>query len=150
MEGEARTQPRLTTRVVYLDLPDMIELETRVEMADWQGVARAYASPNAIRQAANSLQKWCCQPKGVCKVEAGADTGIGWLQLRFYPVDSAGHLVCHINLASGGSTDGRPEELRRLSLEMHTEAGLIDRYARHLEQITESLGAEAVLLGIAG
>ncbi|MFI5380889.1 MAG: hypothetical protein ACHRHE_16445 [Tepidisphaerales bacterium] len=125
----------------------MVELETRIAVGDWQGVARAYASPDAVRQAAKLLQRWSRQPEGQVEFEAGADTGIGWLRLRFYPADHAGHLVCHVQLATGGPTGGRPSEAR-LSLAMRTEPGLVERFARRLKAIVAIVGEEAALLGV--
>jgi hypothetical protein len=39
----------LQLRVVYEDLPDMIELEARVRYGEWSALSRAYASPDFLR-----------------------------------------------------------------------------------------------------
>ena len=147
MEDDLPIQPSLTTRIAWLDPPDMVELETRVIAGNWRGVARAYTSPDKLRRAAKSVQEWCHQPEGQAEINAGTDNGTGWMRLRFYPVDLAGHVVCHVDLAAE-EIGRRPDSVRRLSLEMRSEVGLIERYARHLETIAESLGEEAVLLGL--
>lgn len=141
------TQPKLTMRIVYEDLPSMVEIETRVEVGEWTGVARAYASPDSIREEARALMAWCNHPDGTMQLVAGADTGIGWAKLRFYTVDWAGHVMCHVQLATQG-IDRRAEEIARMSVEMPTEPGLVERFAAHLETIIETVGEEAVLLGV--
>ena len=148
MADELPTQSKLTTRIVYLDLPGMIEVETRVVVGDWRGVARVYASPSSLEESARSLEMWSRQPKGRAELEAGADNGIGWMRLQFYPVDLAGHLVCHVQLTKRSRTLAPSEELHRLSLEFRTEPALVERYARRLEAITHTLGEDAVLLGV--
>lgn len=150
MNGSPPTQPKLTMRIVYEDLPDMVEIETRVEVGAWAGVARAYASPQGMREEARTLKAWCAHPAGTVQLEAGADTGIGWIRLRFYAVDLVGHLMCHIQMATSGSFGGRAEQVARLSLEMPTEPGLVETFAGYLEAIVETVGEEAVLLGVLG
>ena len=148
MTSERPTHPRLTTRIVYEDLPDLVEIETHVWASNWQGVARAYASPQSLHHEAKALEQWCRKPEGEAVLEAGADTGIGWVRLRFYPIDMAGHLVCHVQLATAGSMGGRPEEVWRMSLEIRTEPGLVERYARQLAGIVDSVGEEVLLQGV--
>jgi hypothetical protein len=77
-------------------------------------------------------------------LDAGADTGIGWFQLRCYAVDRAGHLVCHVNLATRAIGD-RPEGVWRLSLEIPTEMTSVERFARQLIAVAETLTGEAAL-----
>jgi hypothetical protein len=89
---------------------------------------------------------WTACARDEFTLDAGADTGIGWIQLRWYPVDRAGHLACHVKLATG-AIGGRPEEVRRLSLEMPTEMASVERFARQLIALAETLAGEAVMLG---
>ncbi len=140
--------PFAAIRVVYEDLPDLIEIETRVAIEDWSGVATAYMSPDALRCRARALMAWCNEASREITIEAGADTGIGWTVLRFYPVDKSGHTVCHIRLATRrAATNARPEETWRLSVEMPTDPGQIERFARRLLSLSETLDEEAVLQG---
>lgn len=148
MEQDESQSPSIAIRVVYQDLPDVIQLETRVFAYGWSGVARAYTSPDTLREQADGLAKWSHRPDGELTIEAGADTGIGWLLLRFYPVDMARHPVCHVRLATDSPTEGRPEQVGRLSLEIPTEPGLIERFARELAALAQTLQGEAVLRGV--
>ena len=132
-------------RTIYEDLPDMVEIETRVVAGDWSGTACAYASPDVLKQKAQRLADWAKHPQDDCVLEAGADTGIGWLRLRFYVIDSAGHVVCHVQMSERDWVSGRLEGVRRLSLEIPTEPGLIERFAQELPSIVHTIGAEAVL-----
>ena len=146
--GDSVGSPRLAIRVVYHDLPDLIEIEARVTVGEWCGVARSYTGPENMRKNADALAEWTKRPRSEFTFESGADTGIGWLSLRFYPIDQAGHLVCHVRLATDGSGYTRPEAVRRLALEIATEPGLVEHFARHLASLAETLEGEAVLIGI--
>jgi hypothetical protein len=139
--------PSLTVRPVYEDPPDLIEVEAQVVSGYWSGTARAYASPASLLESARGLLAWTECPSGEFALEAGADTGIGWLCLRWYPVDRAGHLACHVKLATP-AVGRRPEEVWRLTLEMPTETGLVERFARHLVSLAETFNGEAVLEGV--
>ena len=138
--------PSVTLRVVYEDLPDLIEIEARVLSGDWSGISGAYTSPSSLVEEAQGLLTWTERPREAFTLEAGADTGIGWFQLHCYPVDRAGHLACHVNLATR-AISGRPEGVWRLSLEILTETASVERFARQLIGIAETLTGEAVLAG---
>jgi hypothetical protein len=140
--------PNISIRVVWVDLPDLVELETRVTYGTWSGVARAYTVPDILRDAACKLAEWSRRPTIEFTLEAGADTGIGWLCLRWHPIDRAFHIVCHVQMATSRVTSARPQSVWRLSLEIRTEAGLVERFARHLASVAETLNGEAVLEGV--
>jgi len=151
MDTSDTYSPSLSVAVVYSDPPDLIELETRVATRQWGGSARAYDSPDSFRRQALTLESWCRHLKGEAVVEAGADTGIGWSRLRFYRTDNAGHVVCHVTLATGGlPSNYRRTEVWRLSLEFQTEAGLVEQFARSLRLKINSLNVPAVLKGVIG
>jgi hypothetical protein len=147
MEQREVYSQSISIRVVYQDLPDLIELETFVEARHWRGRGMAYASPVALCDDAAALAAWAREPVNEFKIETGADTGIGWLVLRFYTIDMAGHVSCQVTLATSGFT-GRPEDASRLTLSMPTEPGLIERFARHLEWLCTTFEGEAVLEGL--
>ncbi|MBW3542614.1 MAG: hypothetical protein KY476_20315 [Planctomycetes bacterium] len=142
-------RPSLSVHVVYDDHPDLIEIETRVGVGHWSEVASAYTSPDLLRDQAHRLLAWSRHPQGEVVVEAGANTGIGWIVLRFGTIDMAGHVVCHVELATGArNPHSRPEVPWRLSIEFPTEPALIERFARHLAALAESLTGVAVLEGV--
>jgi hypothetical protein len=54
--------PAVTVRVVYQDLPDLIEIEARVVSVDWSGITCAYTSPSALVEGARGLLVWSERP----------------------------------------------------------------------------------------
>jgi hypothetical protein len=146
MANEEPRLPSVTVRVVYEDLPDLIEIEARVLSGDWSGITCAYTSPSSLVEKARGLLAWTDRPKEEFTLDAGADTGIGWFRLRCYAVDRAGHLVCHVNLATNAIGD-RPQGVWRLSLEIPTEMASVERFARQLLAVAETLTGEAALAG---
>jgi hypothetical protein len=146
MDDDEPRSPSLTIRVVYDDLPDLIQIEARVVSGDWSGITWAYTGPSSLAEESRGLLAWTECLRGEFTLNAGADTGIGWLQLRWYPVDRAGHLACHVHLARQATRD-RSESAWRLSLEMPTEPASVERFARRLIAVAETLTGEAVLAG---
>ena len=143
MTGDASRLTGLNLRIVYEDLPDLIEIEVRVLSGDWSGVARAYTGPSSLAEEARSLLAWSRRPVGEFALDAGADTGIGWVHLRWYAVDLAGHLACHVQLATSKAMD-RPESAR-LALEFPVEPYALEQFAHQIIAIVETLAGEAVL-----
>ena len=148
MQSDERISPCVALRIVYEDLPDLIQIEARVVHGDWRGTVRAYASPDGLREDARHIGSWSRNPNKDCVLEAGEDNGIGWLQLRFYSVDLAGHLCCHVQLSESRPAHCRTQEIWRLSIEMCTEPGLIERFASELCAIIPTVGKEAILVGV--
>jgi len=144
---ESRTEPGLTIRIVYVDLPDLIEFEGQVMSGGWGGVASAYVSPAVFAAAVDRAIEWTHRPEGTCVLDAG-DEATGLLRLRFYTIDLAGHVVCQIQLATNEATKHRGKSVRRLSIEMPTEIGLIEQFARNLRSVVAQLEGEAVLQGL--
>jgi hypothetical protein len=140
----------LELRLVYEDLPDMIELETRVRYGDWSARSCAYTSPGFLSTDAKRLIEWSKKPEGHLRIVGGADTGIGWLVLDFYLIDSAGHARCAVTLATGRtSRDARPAETWRFSIEMRTELGSIEQFARECLSLGLDRSGVARLQGLA-
>jgi hypothetical protein len=139
----------LELRVVWEDLPDMIELETRVRAGEWSARSRAYASPDFLVADAERLIAWARNPIGRIRLEAGADTGIGWLVLDFYTVNAAGHTRCAVTLATGRTRrDARPAETWRFAVELQTEPGLIERFGRECLSLSQDYSGPARLSGL--
>jgi len=140
--------PTISVSVIYEDAPDLIEIEARANSFSWNGVARAFAATEMCHQQAVSLENWSKNPREEAKIEAGADTGVGWVVLRFAPTDVPGKLLCRVTLATGGVTsDQRPEEVWRLSLEVPTETRLVEKFAQDLQAAIRNPGTTAVLQG---
>lgn len=136
----------LELRVVYEDLPDLIEVETRVRAGDWSARSLAYCSPGFLTEDANRLIAWSRNPQGNLRLEAGADTGIGWLVLELYTIDSAGHTRCAVTLATGGTgRESRPAETWRLCIELRTDPASIERFGRELLALANDYSRTATL-----
>jgi hypothetical protein len=136
-------------RVVWEDLPDMVELETRVRAGEWSALSRAYALPDFLAGDAERLIAWARNPHGRFRLDAGADTGIGWLVLEFYTIDSAGHARCAVTLATGGtSREARPAETWRFAIEIKTEPGLIERFGQERIWLGRDRSGTARLSGL--
>ena len=131
--------------IVYVD-EHLIELEAAVESDHWSGRARAYTVPQAIEAFGFALKRFADAVDAVAEFEAGADTGIGLIALRFYRVDRAGHIACHVRLVTGGlPNDFRPEEVFRLSIEMQTETWAVVRFARQINEMAQARAGQALL-----
>jgi hypothetical protein len=144
--AEILTQlPLISVRVSYKDLPDLIEVETRVAAAGWQGMARAYTGPGSLLDAARRLRLWAARPVGEFALEAGADTGIGWLFVRWESSGGRGAIPCHVHIATNA---GDPKISWRLSLAWPVESWSLERFARQLERVAETLQGEANLEGV--
>jgi hypothetical protein len=121
----------LQLRVSYVDLPNMIELGVRVIHGEWSAVSTAYVSPSFLTENGEAILRWAKVPNEPLRMEAGADTGVGWMVLQFYTINSAGHARCAVRLATGlQRNEARPAETSRFAIELPTEMGLIERFAR--------------------
>jgi hypothetical protein len=135
--------------VIYEDLPDLIELGVRVTHGEWSAVSTVYASPSFFIENGEELLRWIAAPRLPLRIEAGADTGIGWMVLQFYTINHACHARCAITLATKTlSNDSRPAETARLGIELPTELGLIERFARECISLGGNFKREARLIGL--
>ena len=139
----------LELRVVYEDLPDLIELAISVRHGGWAAQSKAYASPTAFADEARRLLEWSTSPAGPVEIKAGADTGIGWMVLEFYTIDHARHARCAVTLATGGQAT-RPEATWRFAVEIPTELGLVERFARECVALASDFSRVARLEGVHG
>ncbi|HEV3257012.1 MAG TPA: hypothetical protein VG013_09050 [Gemmataceae bacterium] len=135
----------VTLTVISVD-EHLIEVEAVVGAGPWRGRARAYTVLQDIGAAAKGFQRFTDGAAAATEFAAGADTGIGLVALRFYRIDRAGHIACHIRLASGGvPTEHRPEEVARLSVEVRTEAWAVGQFARQLGEMARVKSGQASL-----
>jgi hypothetical protein len=139
----------LQLRVIYTELPNLIELGIRVVHGEWSAMVTAYTSPSFLIENGEGLLQWVAAPNKPLRIEAGADTGIGWMVLQFYTVDHASHTRCAITLASMTRTnDRRPAETSRFAIEFPTELGLVERFARECIALSDDLKRDARLIGL--
>jgi len=118
----------LGLNVVYED-QHLIELCVRVSHGKWSAESTAYVSLTFFSENGKAILDWVESPRQPLIIEAGAKTGIGWMVLHFYTIDSAGHARCAVELATKTLTAGaRPAETARFAIELPTELGLIERF----------------------
>src|SRR5205823_5543460 len=110
---------------------------------DWSASSRAYASPEFLTRDAQALIEWSRTPTGTFCLEAGADTGR--IRFEFYTIDRAAHARCAITLATRSGRAARPAETWRLQIELPTELGLIEQFARECIALRHDFTAEAFL-----
>jgi hypothetical protein len=140
----------LQLRVIYEELPNLIELRIRVIHGEWSAGSTAYVSPSFLAESGEAILHWAETPNEPLNIEANADTGIGWMVLQFYTIDRAGHARCAVKLATKTRTDGlRPAETSRFSIALPTELGLIERFARECIALGSDFKREARLTVLA-
>jgi hypothetical protein len=136
----------LQLRVIYEDLPNLVELGIRVVHGEWSATSTAYVSPEFLTESGDAILHWIEAPNKPLSIEAGADTGIGWMVMQFYTIDRAGHARCAITLATQTLTDGpRAAETSRFAIELPTELGLIERFAQECIALGSDFKREARL-----
>jgi hypothetical protein len=141
--------PTVNISVIYEDPPDLVEIEARASSFSWNGVARAFAATEVCHQQAVVLESWCQNPHGEAIVEAGADSGLGWVLLKFLPTETPGKVLCRVTLATGGIVhDKQTDEVWRLSLEVPSETRLVEQFARELQSAIRNPGTSAILQGV--
>ena len=134
----------VSIEVVYVD-EHLMELAAVVAAGGWRGQATAYTVPADVARFANALLRFT-DGGPPAAFEAGADTGIGLIGLRFYRVDRAGHIAGHARLATGGvPTKHRPEQVSRLAVEFGAEAWAVGQFARQLAEVARTQAGRASL-----
>lgn len=135
----------LTLSVVYQD-PHLIEIETRVHYRDWSATARVYAGHDFFGSIARSILDWVNTPYDRLQLETGQDPQTAWLGIAFYTINRAGGVRCRVTLATDReSTHDSADNAWRLSIELPTELGLIERFGRECMTLGESLTGDARL-----
>jgi len=135
----------LALSVVYDD-EHLIELEASLKAGDWTGRARAYTVAENIEAFGVGLKRFADAVDAVAEFDAGADNGIGLIALRFYRIDRAGDIACHVRLATGGlPKESRPEEVFRLSIELQSETWAVVQFARQISEMAQAREGKAVL-----
>ena len=133
-------------RVTYEDV-HLLEISVRVRHGEWSAVSTAYTALSFFTENGNALLRWVEAPDEPLRIEAGSDTGIGWMVLQFYTINLSRHVRCAITLATGTRTNAtRPAETSRFSIELPTELGLVERFARECIALGGDLKREARLI----
>lgn len=107
---------------------------------------RAYTVPQDIAAFAAALQRFVDGSAASADFEAGADTGIGLIGLRFYRVDRSGHIACHVRLVSGDmANEHRPEQVSRLAVEVGSETWAVVQFAWQLAEVARVESGRATI-----
>jgi hypothetical protein len=138
----------LRVRPIWQDLPDLVELGVSVCYRGWTAESTVYDAPLWLLQCGESLLQWVNAPNRALSIEAGADVGFGWMLLRFYAVDLAMHVACSVDLATVCPLGPPFAQRWRVAIEMATELGLVERFARECIALGRSLEGEARLIGL--
>jgi hypothetical protein len=136
-------------RVIYED-PHLIDLSVLVVHGEWSAESTAYVSQSFLAESGRSILGWVEAPTEPLVIEAGADTGVGWIVLQFYTIDLARHARCAITLATRNSSrESRPAKTSRFQIELPTEIGLIQRFGRECIALGNNFKLDARLIGTA-
>ncbi len=143
-------QDQLTLTVLYKD-EHLIELQCSVIFGEWSGIVSTYADHDSLGKLAQMAQKFCENSQDSVSWEIGKDDddGAGCIRLQLYRIDSAGHVRCHVKLASKAyatSPAHRPNEIRRFAIEVPTEPWQITVFSKELAHIAENLEGQATLM----
>ncbi len=131
--------------VVYQDLPDLIELAVEMRHGGWSAIGSIYAPPTLVTQHAQLLVRWSYNPQGWARLESTPSRVCGGLLMEFGTVDSLLHVRCNFQLESRSLRPGLPW---RVSVEIPTELGLVERFGKELRALGENLSGEAQLEGL--
>jgi hypothetical protein len=135
----------LSLDVVYSDT-DVLKLEADVNTGHWRGRVRAYTTAPSIAAFATALEQFTNGALPIAEFNAGADTGIGLIGLRFYRVDRSGHIACHVRFVSGElPSEHRPEQAWRLEVEVGAESWALVQFVRHLAEMARVEAGRAAL-----
>lgn len=136
----------LELAVVYDDRPDMLGLELRVKAGNWSACGRAFCSPDFLPQNAQRLIDWSSNPKDHFRMEAGADTGTGWIVLDFYVIDAAGHAKCAVTLKTERVLrHGGVEEPWCFAIELNVEPWSVENFGRDCLALSRDFSRKATL-----
>ena len=135
----------VTFRVVYEDLPDMIELAIDMCHSGWSASAAIYVSPALLANDAAQLIEWSRNPIEPLHFGSGIHPGSGGFVMQFRIVDAAQHVRCLFQLAT--------RELNRhaawqVVIEIPTELGLVERFGQECIALGQTLRGESRLTGL--
>lgn len=139
-------QNRLELRVPWCD-DDIVELETRLESADWRGWASAYSTAHELRQFADRLLACPDNTTLAVSIEAGFVETPPYVSISIGECDFSGHLSCQVQLSNPDVEPARKSSPFQLSAALITEQMAVDRFARELITLLREGHGVATLLG---
>ena len=134
----------LNVKAVWAD-EHLLEIRCVLRTSEWAGLATAYTTPQDLARFSEALAGFLRHCDGSVAFEAGADTGIGLIGFRVYPINRARHIGCHLRLVGPARSGHRPEEIARLELELRIEPSGLEKFARGLRNLAATQEGEARL-----
>lgn len=118
------------------DLPDLVEIETRVSYCGWGGVVRTYAGLDDLSTKISLLERWGQRPEGEFTLEFGNDDAV---QLKFAVLNLAREIACVVTLRDRPVDFNRYHaDGNRVSVLIPIELSMLDWFVRDLRSLTET------------
>ena len=132
-------------KVIWKD-DDMFELQVIATNGRYSGVTRVYDTKRTLSQFAKQLEGF---PTGNTTLfyECGEKDSYAYFSMKYYCIDTAGHIGVQVVLESDVATEYRPEEKDRLALEIMIEPAAIDRFQKDLYNLAMREDGQATLFG---
>jgi hypothetical protein len=135
----------LELTVIWKD-DDMFELRVRTSNSRFSGTTEVYATSDTLSDFAKKLLGFPTDNKTLF-FEAGQKDSYSYFSMRFYCIDTAGHIGVEINLEENVSTVYRQEEKDKLKLEIIVVPSAIDNFQKELLNLTINEDGIATLYG---
>jgi hypothetical protein len=135
----------LALEIIWKD-EHIIELGVTASNAIFQGKTEVYDQPESLLTFAEAL-KGVPLPNQTLFYEKGKKDDYAYFSMKFYPIDTGGHVGVEINLESNVATEFRPEEKNKVKLEIIIEPAAIDNFIQELNHLAQKQEGRAILYG---
>lgn len=142
---ENKKNPFLKLEVVWKD-EEMLELRVTAFNGQFYGNTKVYDQPINLLEFAKSLTGYP-QNGQTLFYETGQKEGYAYFSMRYYPIDSWGHVGVEICMEGNTPTQYRCEEKSKLKLEIVVEPNGIDSFQKELFRLIKNTEGEAILQG---
>jgi hypothetical protein len=135
----------LELKVIWKD-DDMLELCVKVSNGRYSGITEVYDTPDSLFNFAKKLDGY---PKDIYELyyEAGKKDSYSFFSMKFYKIDSAGHIGVEILLEENVSTEYRLEEKDKLKVEIIIVPSAIDDFQKELINMAKNGEGVSILNG---
>jgi hypothetical protein len=141
------TKEFLKLKVIWTD-DDMLELQVTAFNGHFLGTTEVYDTDERLSQFADSLIGFPKTTDSTLTHEAGERDSYSFFSMKFYTIDSAGHLGVQVSIESNVPTKFRPEEKDKLTMELKTEPSCVDTFIKSLVTLVKNRDGEAILNGV--
>jgi hypothetical protein len=135
----------LELKVIWKD-DDMLELCVKVSNGRYCGITEVYDNPDSLLNFAKKLKGY---PSDIPELyyEAGKKDSYSFFSMRFYKINSAGHIGVEIQLEENVSTEFRIEEKDKLKVEIIVVPSAIDDFQKELLIMAKTEEGVSILYG---